>query len=323
MRFQGIEDLRKRYRHVYVSPHLDDVALSCSGRISLQRSNGDLVLVTTVFAGAPGDGGAAAQAIAPEFTDMEARKVEDAQAMHILDVEYLWLDFKESIFRRTQHTWLGPRFLSPVVGVEEELCLELVQTLADLVQHTGCEYLYLPLGVGHHPDHRVLFEAGRRLVAKGMSGCTLTYYEDIPHAFYSHLRNFRLASLGVMESETASDRPHSFLGVAGAYREISSMPFIRTQQRNILQRVSLVLMFFAMNIVRLLSRGRRSVTLSLECVDIDTMKKKKLAAVAAYDSQIRVLCGDIASFEKSLASYSRSKGTVAGHCTERYWLLHT
>ena len=41
------------YAHVYLSPHLDDVALSCGGRIWQQAQTGDSVLVVTIFAGAP------------------------------------------------------------------------------------------------------------------------------------------------------------------------------------------------------------------------------------------------------------------------------
>ena len=39
------------YNHVYLSPHLDDIALSCAGRIAAQVAAGELVLVVTVFSG--------------------------------------------------------------------------------------------------------------------------------------------------------------------------------------------------------------------------------------------------------------------------------
>ena len=42
--------------HVFVSPHPDDAALSCGGRIASLRDRGELVAIVTVFsgAGAPG-----------------------------------------------------------------------------------------------------------------------------------------------------------------------------------------------------------------------------------------------------------------------------
>ncbi len=51
MRLSSIESINKRYEHIYLSPHLDDVALSCGGRIVKQRSKGENVLVVTVFTG--------------------------------------------------------------------------------------------------------------------------------------------------------------------------------------------------------------------------------------------------------------------------------
>ena len=41
------------YEYVFVSPHLDDVVLSCSGAICALREQGERVLVTTLFAGDP------------------------------------------------------------------------------------------------------------------------------------------------------------------------------------------------------------------------------------------------------------------------------
>ena len=39
--------------HIYLSPHLDDAALSCAGRMAGQVAAGETVRVANVFAGVP------------------------------------------------------------------------------------------------------------------------------------------------------------------------------------------------------------------------------------------------------------------------------
>ena len=41
------------YDYIYISPHLDDVPLSCSGTIVQQKAQGLNILIVTVFAGDP------------------------------------------------------------------------------------------------------------------------------------------------------------------------------------------------------------------------------------------------------------------------------
>ncbi len=42
---------RSSYDYIYLSPHLDDVALSCSGTICQQKTQGSSILMATIFAG--------------------------------------------------------------------------------------------------------------------------------------------------------------------------------------------------------------------------------------------------------------------------------
>ncbi len=41
-----------KYKHIYLSPHYDDAALSCGGSIHKQATQQEPVAVITVFAGA-------------------------------------------------------------------------------------------------------------------------------------------------------------------------------------------------------------------------------------------------------------------------------
>ena len=53
MRIEDFDQIQAGYRHIYLSPHLDDAALSCGGGIAAQRAAGERVLVVTFCTGAP------------------------------------------------------------------------------------------------------------------------------------------------------------------------------------------------------------------------------------------------------------------------------
>jgi LmbE family N-acetylglucosaminyl deacetylase len=173
-----------RNTYVYLSPHLDDVALSCGGRIWQQAQAGERVTVVTVFAGAPkheawlssfarklhARWGGSAQAV-------EERQEEDRQALSLLGAEPLHWPHRDCIYRRT----LGGDF--PYAS-EEALWGEIHPSEASLVRGLAERIralppggtLYVPLAIGRHVDHRIVRQA-----AEG-SERPLTYYEDFPYA---------------------------------------------------------------------------------------------------------------------------------------------
>ena len=59
---------------VYLSPHLDDVAISCPARILEERAEGRRVLVVTLFSKGPGE---------------RVRKREDRRAMRLLGADHV------------------------------------------------------------------------------------------------------------------------------------------------------------------------------------------------------------------------------------------
>src|SRR5215468_7713517 len=80
------------YDYIYISPHLDDVPLSCSGTIVRQKAQGLNVLIATVFAGDPEPPFSPfVQAFhrawqAAETTPYQVRKAEEREAMAILAI---------------------------------------------------------------------------------------------------------------------------------------------------------------------------------------------------------------------------------------------
>ena len=93
------DNIKRHYDHIYVSPHFDDAAASCGGRIILQAAGGKRVLVVTVFTS-----GAAAEKPsknhhARPMLDYPRRRLEDKAAMAALGVDYLWLGYTDMPFR--------------------------------------------------------------------------------------------------------------------------------------------------------------------------------------------------------------------------------
>ncbi|MBW7882359.1 MAG: PIG-L family deacetylase [Caldilineaceae bacterium] len=173
------------YDAIYLSPHLDDVALSCGGQIASQTRLGRRVLVVTVMAGDPLP---AAQSTYIDSLherwelgrDAAAqRRAEDAAACAILGAAYTHLDIPDCIYRLNPHDGT-PLYLSDddifgdVHPTEAPLIVRLVEQLGALSMHAA---IYAPLTIGHHVDHLIVRAAAEQLWPEG-----LLYYEDYPYA---------------------------------------------------------------------------------------------------------------------------------------------
>lgn len=179
------------YPHVYLSPHLDDAALSCGGLIHQQTKAGQLPLVITVFAGRPPTDVALsdfAQSLHARYGDLEdvvaARWDEDQAAMDILGADYLRLNYPDCIYRGQEQAgeWYYPS-LGAIFGevhpAELGMPAELATTLTKFIPPGEEVTLYAPLTVGNHVDHQLTFEAAMFLKADGWQ---LRFYEDYPYA---------------------------------------------------------------------------------------------------------------------------------------------
>lgn len=184
------------YRHIYLSPHLDDVALSCGGHIHQLVQTGELVLVITVFAGSPrfsNEGGNRVHSNYIEAlhqrweagTDAPAlRRAEDRAAIRALGADFRHLPYLDCIYR--QHPVTG-EFLyqsdkdifAEVHLAEFLLAAELRERLEKLIGTPGEATIYSPLTAGHHIDHQIVAAAVLVLQA---AGHRVAFYEDYPYA---------------------------------------------------------------------------------------------------------------------------------------------
>ena len=193
--------------HVYISPHLDDAALSCGGTISRQRRERQRVLVVSVCAGAPdgGDLSPYAKSLHSRWAErevsagrmLETRRAEDMEAMARLDADWLHLDVPDAPYRRDPETgaWLyegDDAIFGPVAPGDDawaaRIARQIATALGDAMSArdgapTGIMTIYAPLGVGGHVDHQLVRRATELWADRRAGGeARLLYYEDFPYA---------------------------------------------------------------------------------------------------------------------------------------------
>jgi len=183
------------YNCVYLSPHLDDVVLSCGGTIYSQVRGGARVLVVSIFAGSPPDD--SITDFARELKErwggpqpdrgedpVAVRRREDLAALKILGVAGLHLDFLDCVYRQEEHTSQAyyptvAHIFGALHPAEAELHHALWEALLAQVEELGQATIYAPLGAGHHVDHIHVRNMAQLLLAQG---CRVLFYEDYPYA---------------------------------------------------------------------------------------------------------------------------------------------
>ena len=167
------------FDHVYLSPHLDDVALSCGGTVAARSARGERVLVVTICAGEPPAG-----IPLPPFIEEAYRKVgvvasevvrlrrrEEQRAMDILGAELELLDELDAIYRLPERYHSAETIFGDVADADP-----LVPVAAAIIGRVAPEtVLHAPLGIGGHVDHRILHRAAAD------SPRRVEFYEDFPY----------------------------------------------------------------------------------------------------------------------------------------------
>ena len=203
MQLKSFDDIQRVHRHIFLSPHFDDVVYSCGGTLGVQASAGLRPLVITVFGGAP--------TTPVEFSpfalethrkmgfrqDAQAaiatRRREDAAALDYLHADYLWLDYPDAMYRGTP-----PHYPNRVVGVDVHpgdlwIDRELAQNLVALHDRLPDAVRYAPLAIGPHVDHQIVCSAADRLTELGAN---VKLYEDFPYVLDNGAREKRIKDFG-------------------------------------------------------------------------------------------------------------------------------
>ena len=327
MQLRNILSIHRQYDHVYVSPHFDDVAASCSGRILKQLHQGESVLVVTAFtAKAPQKSPAVSSALKP-MLNYKHRREEDGTAMQRMGTDYLWLEHPEILFRN-QKPWARywPHYRAG--SGNTMLCHKLISELQEICRRTGCADLILPLGVGQHMDHQILFQAGIKLLQDKNRRVRIVFYEETPYALFASLLTYRLKKIGIQPTFPSGDHRQS--GNSGRFsarkafhlgKDIPSLGIHRTIIKPWAFLFIMGFSFYTRYLMKPASSCFGHQDPFPEICDITPHIRRKLFVIAAYASQLAGPLQDEQRIKDGLAAYAVTLGLPHGSFGERYWVL--
>jgi LmbE family N-acetylglucosaminyl deacetylase len=149
-----------------ISPHWDDAVLGCWGLLASERQ----LNVVNLFAGIPRGGRAgiweAVMGVDDPAQRASGRMDEDALALARADRKPVNLPLLDDQYRRQMR--------SPSPGLED-----LDRAVTDEVQ--SASRVYVPAGIGSHPDHLLARRYGRMLLSGGMP---VTLYAELPYCIF-------------------------------------------------------------------------------------------------------------------------------------------
>lgn len=171
-------------RWIYISPHLDDAALSAGGFIYEQAQAENPVEIWTIVCGFPpaGDLTPFAQVLHFQWGTVTAeetvrlRRAEDEKAASILGAKTVHFDVPDCIYRhgpQGEPLYLGV-FVQPHEA-EAHLPDQIARTIATYLRPD--DQIICQLGVGRHVDHILVRQAAERL------NRPLWYAADLPYLF--------------------------------------------------------------------------------------------------------------------------------------------
>ncbi len=205
MQLTQFDNIQLHHRHIFLSPHFDDVVYSCGGTLGVQVYAGLRPLVITVFGGAP----TSPIELSPFANEIHrgmgfrqdisavvaARRREDANALSYLQADYLWLDYPDAIYRgspayyTTHEQLIGGDVHPGDLWIDRELA----ESLVALYERLPDTVWYAPLGIGGHVDHQLVCSAIDRLIQRGAN---VKLYEDFPYVLREGALEARLSFFG-------------------------------------------------------------------------------------------------------------------------------
>ena len=175
-------------RYIFLSPHLDDIPLSCGAIVHNLTSTGNIVEIWTFFSGSGQINNLTpfAQSLHDRwklpFNAPEIRREEDIKACAVLGASYRHFDFPDCIYRYDQNG-------KPIVEKEEDLYQTipssdqyLVDTFAEIIigNIQVEDFIVSPMSIGNHVDHRIVLASIQKLDLK-----KILLYEDYPYIVQS------------------------------------------------------------------------------------------------------------------------------------------
>jgi LmbE family N-acetylglucosaminyl deacetylase len=188
------EELIRTDRHIFLSPHYDDIALSAGGTAATLTAAGRTPEVALIFGDHPdpskpltdfAESLHAAWGMTAEEVVTARRREEDVASIALGTCDR-FLPFRDAIYR-------GDRYLSDddlfgeVRDDEKELPDQIIAAL-HLGEDANSGRIYAPLAIGTHVDHQHAYRAGLKLAKQGWE---VWFYEDMPYGLRPENRAVR------------------------------------------------------------------------------------------------------------------------------------
>ncbi|MDQ6695382.1 MAG: PIG-L family deacetylase [Chloroflexota bacterium] len=202
---------KERQLAIFLSPHFDDIALSCGGTAARMSRMGAHCIGLTVCA-APAEGNGSLSSFAEDLHGKwasgsgtealslnDVRREEERQALRLLGLTPVWLDVPDAPYRRGaggRHLYTSDGDLFGSLAHEESRTLvpHIVSEIKRVAQESGARghvRVFAPLGLGNHVDHQLVFRTARSLPPR----YGVLFYEDYPYAQVDGALQKRLAGM--------------------------------------------------------------------------------------------------------------------------------
>lgn len=230
--------------HIYLSPHLDDVILSCGGLIHHQRSSGETVTVINLCAGIPDYSRLSPfarqyHAVWGDLPDpVASRRTEDKAVLDQLGVTARYGDTPDSIYRRIDgevaYPDLKALFAEPHHTETVTLPSLWYQELERVCSGSADTTIYASLAAGNHVDHQLVRDLALRFIKDGLN---VWFYEDYPHVECFGALHKAQAYFHVRSWQTKTFLIDANAKIAAIQGYITQVPFIFGNEQRMVHRV--------------------------------------------------------------------------------------
>ena len=213
--------------NLFISPHLDDIALSCGGRVWELTQAGEPVSIVTLCAGDTPPQVADSPAVRRVHDEWRlganpyaGRRREDRRACRILGARPVHLDLLDAVYRQDgagrmlySRKFIGAR-VKPWDRCHHAVALRAALAALDR-RHPGAR-VFCPLAFGAHVDHII----ARAAMESVFSPARIVYYEDFPYAELASPEAWKSATEGLQPQtrRLAADARAARINAIAEYR---------------------------------------------------------------------------------------------------------
>ncbi len=168
---------------LYISPHLDDVILSCGSTIAEQCKNGNLVTVATIFSSGN------------DKSNHSTRRENDINAIKKIGASHRHLCYIDAPFRSEKYFSFSTLLYYHDYPTELSLLNNIIKNIIQVIKSNSFDKCYFPLGIGGHIDHNLAFYTGLNIL--DLNVCECLFYEDFPYNQIGNWNNIRKQQCGI------------------------------------------------------------------------------------------------------------------------------